>query len=213
MRFQPELEDIGDAWSKRETHEARMEFLQTLPDDALNSLVESNFWPFQAERVELMSVVYEHPGLTMLSAMNNYAGSPATHIGVCELQGTAHREPPEVVEFLLAVRDKLNNFAFVDAIDRYQHFCGPLKILLRDNAEKKYGRFALSPAVVQYGRDAIEERKQASEKARYNVDGEVLDAKEMVQAMLGAIEDPVASEQSTKIGRAGRWLRHQLLGR
>jgi len=213
MKFQPELEDIGDAWSKRETHEARMEFLQTLPDNALNALVESNFWPFEAERVELMSVVYEHPGLSMLSAMNNYAGSPATYIGTCELNGTNHDEPPEVVEFLLGVRDKLNDFAFLDFIDKYQHFSGPLEILLRDNSEEKYGRFALSPGVVQYGRDAIEKQNEASEKKRYNVGGETLSNQEMLHALRGAIEDPVASEQNTKIGRAGRWLRNQLLGR
>ena len=209
MRFQPEDEDVDFAWNSRETHSARMEFLETLPDDALNCLVESNFWPHFPEKVQLLQVVYSHPGLTMLTAMSHYAESPANYLG----SGDDKLEGPEVVELLLGLRDKLNDFAFVDVVGKYQHFSSPLKVFLRDNSEQKYGRFALSPAVIQYGRDAMEGKQWESDRARYSVDGDTLTSKEMVKALLGAVEDPVSESSGTKLGRASTWLRKNVLGR
>ena len=207
MKFQPEVEDLESAWNSRETHEARMEFLQTLPDDALNSLVGGDFWPHHEEKTELLSAAHAHPGLTMLSALMNYAASPASWIARCEREGKDHHEPTEVIDVILNLRDKLNDFAFVDHIEKYQHFSSPLKHLLKQDVEQIYGRFAVSPAVLQYARDAMTEYKTASDKVRYNVAGEALNNQEMVKALMGAIEDPARGEEASRLGRAAKWLR------
>lgn len=212
MRLQPD-EDPEYAWSLRETPAARLEFIETLPDEHLNTFVVGGFWPKEADGLDIMKAVIAHPGLSMISAMAIYCCSNALSLG----QEEARSNRPEwlegmdeEIEVLQSLRDKLNAMAFADRIYPYQHFSSMVKWVVRENGPETFGSYALDPQVVSYVENAMQEVEKASDATRYDSGEEPMKSDESLQSLLTAMEDSDDRDKLTRIGRAAIWLRKQL---
>lgn len=210
MKLQPDEDDLEYAWHQRETLAAQLEFIEALPDDALNMLAVSSIWPPELNRSAITEAAIAHPGLSIISAIDIYSRSGAYNLGDLELRG----EQPdrlmateEDIALVQTLRDKINAMEFADKVYPYQHFSCMLKSFVRDNSAEKFGSYAVGPHVISYVVDAMEADKQASDKMRYDFGEGPVKSDEALQSVLTALEDPDERDILTRTGRAAIWVR------